>query len=210
MTAGSGFPIWAIIPAAGLSRRMGRPKLTLPHRGSTLAGIVAKTVLDAGVAELIVVTRTELLDSLGLPADERVRVAINDDPASEMIDSIRIGLDQIDAGPPRRRGADDPASTTGVMVVPADMPAISAEVCRQCMAVFQSDPQRIVVASHSGTRGHPIIFPFSLKGAVDRLEDGLRELLRAYAERVVRVDCSEPGVIEDVDEPSDYEQLDRG
>ena len=203
MTAGSGFPIWAIIPAAGLSRRMGRPKQTLRHRGSTLAGTVAKTVLDAGVAELIVVTRSELLERLGLPADDRVQVAINDDPASEMIDSIRIGLGQIEGV----GGADAREQATGVMVVPADMPAVSTEVCRQCMAVFRDDPKRIVVASHSGTRGHPIIFPFNMKPVVDRLENGLRELLRVCPDLVVRVDCSESGVIEDVDEPRDYEQL---
>lgn len=204
MSAGSGLPIWAIIPAAGLSRRMGQPKQTLPHRGSTLAGTVVKTVLDAGVAKLIVVTRSELLERLGLPADERVRVAVNDDPASEMIDSIRIGLGRVEAG---IADADEGASTTGVMVVPADMPAISTEVCRQCMTVFREDPERIIVASHSGTRGHPIIFPFSLRDAIDRLENGLRELLSVYPELVARVDCSEPGVIEDVDEPGDYEQL---
>ena len=41
--------VWGIIPAAGMSRRMGRTKQSLPFGGSTIAGTVTRILLDAKV-----------------------------------------------------------------------------------------------------------------------------------------------------------------
>ncbi len=206
--------IWGILPAAGMSRRMGRPKLTLPHENTTIAGSVARTLLDAGAGEagltrcaggLVVVTRTELIDDLELPTDSRLHVVINDDAESEMIDSVRMGLRWIAVH--LAETAERSAVPVGVLVVPADMPTISAEVCRQCMAAFLDDAQRIVIARHAGQGGHPIVFPLSLRDVVDQLDGGLRELPRTCSERVFFVETGEPGVVHDVDTPGDYQQL---
>ena len=173
--AGWGVRIWGIVPAAGMSRRMGRAKQSLTYRDSTIAGTVARTLLDAGLEGVVVVTRGELIGALDLPDDPRVATAVNDDADSEMIDSIRIGFAAITGGR---------ASADGVLVVPADMPTLTVNACRACIAVFADSPGSIVTAKHAGERRHPIIFPFLMRGTLDRLEDGLRELLRALPDRV--------------------------
>ncbi len=187
---------WAIVPAAGLGRRIGLPKQTLPYRGETLAGNVTRTLLRAGVDGLVVVTRTRLVSTLGLPDDPRVKIAFNDREDSEMIDSIRIGLAAL-AG----------QQVAGVIVVPADMPTLSVDTCRKCMAAYAADPQRIVIATLSAHRGHPIIFPFSLRAAVDQLDGGLNQLPRQYPERVHLLQVDDPGVTRDVDALADYDAL---
>ncbi|MGB2987902.1 MAG: nucleotidyltransferase family protein [Phycisphaerae bacterium] len=222
--------VWGIIPAAGLGRRMGLPKQTLRYRDSTIGGSVMRTLLDAGLDGVVVVTRTDLVDALDLPNDPKVEIAVNDDAHSEMIDSIRIGLARLVGegvgdiqSTECARASDDPAPTAapphslfairplpfktdGVLVVPADMPALTAQTCRTCVAAFITDPKRIVIATHEGKRGHPIIFPLALREAINNLEGGLRVLPRIHADRVFLVEVVDPGAFHDIDTPEDFEQ----
>ena len=199
--------IWGIIPAAGMSRRIGRPKQALPYAGSTIVGTVARTLLDAGVTGVVVVTRNDLVKRLDLPDDERVGTTINDDTDSEMIDSIRIGLAGLAGAHSPLDVGQSPSPADGVLVVPADMPTVTADACRACMAAFITDPRRIVIATYQGVRGHPIIFPLSLWPTIDSLTQGLRQLARIHPDRVRLVETGEPGVTEDIDTPEDYERL---
>ncbi len=196
--------IWGVIPAAGMSRRMARPKQLLPFGDSTLVGTVARTLLEADLVGVVVVTRTELVDESDLPDDPRIIVAINDDPTSEMIDSIRIGLATL-AG--EDAGIDPPRDVDGVLVVPADMPMLTADHCHACVSAFRDDPRRIVIAACEGKRGHPMLFPFSLRAAVDRLEGGLRSLAELHPERVYLMEIGDLSVTRDVDTPDDYDRL---
>ena len=209
---------------------MGRAKQALPYRGSTLVGTVTRTLLEAGVDSLVVVTRTALVSELELPDDARVRIAFNDNDAAEMVDSIRIGLtalvDEQDCGREvamannetnsARSTADPPSpiadpdsvfAPTGVLVIPADMPTLSVDTCRKCISAYEADSRRIVIATHTARRGHPIIFSLSLRAALDHLSGGLNELPRQNPERVHLVEVDDPGATRDVDAVADYESL---
>ena len=190
---------WGIVPAAGVGRRMGRAKQLLPYRGSTLATTVARAVLDSGVSGVVVVTRTQFIDQLHLPDDPRIRIAINDDTDSEMIDSIRIALSALD-----ELGAN---SHDGVLVVPADMPTLSCGTCQVCIEAFCMNPERIVIARYRGKRGHPIIFPFALRNVIQTLEGGLRMLPDTSAADVHYVDVDDAGIATDINRPAEYERL---
>jgi len=209
--------ISCIVPAAGSSRRMGCPKAALPFGGSTVAGTVVRSLLRAGADEILVVTRRELAAHLDLPPGPAITVAFNDDPNSEMIDSVRIALAflQSRAGEhrvsPGASGAIDNLpprfAATGILVVPADMPAITVESYRKCLDSFHRDPGRIVIAAYQGKSGHPIVFPISLAADVGRLTGGLREMIHANSERVILAETNDPGVLRDVDTRADYERM---
>jgi molybdenum cofactor cytidylyltransferase len=184
---------------------MGRPKQALPYGLSTMAGGVTRTLLDAGLERVVVVTRTELRDSLELPEDRRVHVALNDDPHSQMIGSIGIGLACVfqlaaDDGPDR-------PSEHGVLVLPADMPNVPVPACSACLAAYRTDPSRIVIAAHAGRRGHPMIFPLALKSIVDGLSGGLCGLSAACPDRVVLIESDHPSVTQGIDTPDEYQRL---
>jgi molybdenum cofactor cytidylyltransferase len=208
-----------------MSRRMGHPKATLPFGGSTVVGTVVRALLEAGSDEILVVTRGELVVQLDLPHDRRVTVALNDDAESEMIDSVRIGLSVLlsriveDGCGPRESSAINNRRSTvedrplqpasgGILVVPADMPAVTADSYRKCFDAFRLDPGRIVIAACRGRRGHPVIFPISLAPNLDRLTGGLKELVDANSACVALVETNDPGVLRDVDTLADYECLD--
>jgi len=221
--------IWGIVPAAGMSRRMGFPKQTAMMGGATMVGTVVGSMLDAGVAGVVVVTRSELLSSLGLPRDKRIATAINDDADSEMIDSVRIGLTTL-GKPPRCTSIDEEEVTVGsrvqahirhtegsgglhrpaapgdgIMVVPADMPGITPNTYKTCIAAFRNGPNRIVIATHNGKRGHPMVFPYSMRTELGGLSGGLRELPERYGEQVDYVDTADPGTLKDLDTPIDFD-----
>lgn len=186
----------AIVPAAGQSRRMGRTKQTLRLGDSTMTAIVVATLLESGLDDVVVVTRSELVDQLELPLDECVTVEINDDTESEMIDSIRIGLDTC---------AHSATPPLGILVVPADMPQLTAASCRACLTAFAAEPTRIVIAIHRSRRGHPMIFPFSLRSDINALTGGLRGLAQIHASLVCEIAVDDPGTLLDIDTPDDVE-----
>lgn len=219
----------AIVPAAGHSRRMGVEKLLLDvHAGETptlpdnsaggtptprAAGrpmllAVLVPLRTCGLAGVVVVTRQDIARRLGLetrfdaPGAPEIAVAYNDDPATEMIDSIRIGLRTCDE-------RFSPRSSDGLLVCPADQPGISAADHAACIAAFRAAPQRIIIAVRAGRRGHPIVFPAALRPFVESAacDTGLRALPKAMPERVLEIACTSPGVTRDVNTPGDYEAL---
>ena len=58
--------IAGLIPAAGHSRRMGRPKLALPFAGRTVLELVIAALQAAGVAPVLVVLGPHVADLAGL------------------------------------------------------------------------------------------------------------------------------------------------
>ncbi len=169
---------------------------------------VVRTLLKANPATVVVVTRSTLIQALDLPPDNRVLVAMNDAAHSEMIDSIRMGL-RVITEHIYDTARCEPSPTDGVLVVPADMPRLLTETCRKCIAYFQEHNDRIVIASHDGKRGHPMIFPFSMRRTVDQLRGGLNVLPEDFPHLVDFVPCEDEGVIQDIDTPEDHQRLQR-
>lgn len=188
----------AVIPAAGRSRRMGRAKQLIRIGGVPMLLRTVRTVRAGGVQRVVAVVHSAIERALG-DALRRAgaQVACNDDPDSEMIDSIRMGLRCLSLSP-----SDGPV---GVLIVPADMPALDARDVRACAEAFRQTPERIVVASWQRRRGHPVIVPASLAEAVfsPLCDTGLRALLARHAARVRVVACPTSGVLADADRPED-------
>ena len=73
--------------------------------------------------------------------------------------------------------------------------------------VANNESDLIVIASHGGRRGHPIVFPYAMRETVDRINGGLRVLHDLFPERLSLIDVSDPGVSIDVDTAEDYNDL---
>ncbi len=125
-----------------------------------------------------------------------VRTAVNDDPASEMIDSIRIGL----------RAA--PAAQ-GYLVCPCDAAGIIAADVQRMIAAFSASVDGIIIARHDGRRGHPVIIPATLADAVlsPECDSGLNHLARNRPNQVREVECESPGTIVNINTPDDYRRM---
>jgi len=193
--------VYAVIPAAGQSKRMGAPKQLLSYGEGTVLETVIETVLAAPMNGLAVVANSAVADELDLAEDPRFLTAINDDAESQMLDSICLGLEAL-------RAECNPPADSGILVCPGDMPGIDVEALKACVAAFVDRSNRIVVATHQGKHGHPIIVPLSMTAELSSItEGGLAVLLRRHPERVQEVECASSGVTRDLDTPEDYDSL---
>ena len=185
----------AVVPAAGLSRRMGREKILLPFRGSTIFETILQTLGRAGVSTIVAVLRPDLPE-----AAERARrggavVVTNPRPEDEMLVSIRLGLEVISTDP------------DAVFVWPADHPAVSAATVR--LLADRADPARALLPTYLSRRGHPALIGRELLPEIARIppEEGLRRLWRIRSDAVREIAVEDPGVIRNVDTPADYDAL---
>src|SRR5207245_3833202 len=79
---------FGLIPAAGKSRRMGRPKLTLPLGERTVIEHVISAVLEGGVDNVLVIVGPGQADLRSLAEKAGATVLELDEDTAEMRDTI--------------------------------------------------------------------------------------------------------------------------
>ncbi len=194
--------IHAIIPAAGRSNRMGQPKQLLPVDGQPmLLSVIDPLVCCDRINRTLVVTNSLVAAEIDI-GQTGAMVVLNDEPDAEMIDSLRLGVDELQKVCELQ--VDD-----GILICPGDQPGLASAEVAECCSVFQHQPGRIIVAAHDGKRGHPIIFPasripFLMSPACDT---GLRELVSAHEENVVMVEIANSAVLRNINTPDDYKHI---
>lgn len=204
-TPGNDARVWAVVPAAGRGTRMrtsasaaNAPCKQLESVGGEPMLVKVLNAIEASrLAGCCIVVNPEIVTSLEVlrPANPRRIYAVNDRPDSEMIESIQLGLGAV------RPGMD------GYLICPGDHPCITTAVIDICLDAFEQNPSRIVIASHRGRRGHPLILPADLAFDVQSWPPsrGLNEIRTLHADRVRIVEVPDAGILIDVDTPSDLE-----
>lgn len=189
--------IAAIVLAAGLSRRMGRPKLALPWGNTTVIGQVVAVLSKAGVADIVVVTggaQQEIETALhGAPA----RLAFNPRfAASEMIDSLQVGLAQLSQ------------AVDATLVALGDQPQIQLPVVQTVLRAYLEHPSGLIVPSYQMKRGHPWLVARALWAELSQIRppETLRDFLGRHAEDIFYLPVSTNTVLRDLDTPADYER----
>lgn len=193
----------ALLPAAGASRRMGRPKLLLPFRGTSLVGAVVAALREAGAEPVVLVTSAERTDLLGFARQEKLVAAVNPDPGRGMLSSIWEGIAALG-------GAEALARSGEVLLVcPADLPALRASTVIELLRRQAEARAPLAVPVFRGKRGHPLAIAPALIPEIETLdlEVGLRQLLDRHAAEVLEVEVPDEGAVEDVDTPEDYARL---
>ncbi|MDA8199746.1 MAG: NTP transferase domain-containing protein [Thermaerobacter sp.] len=185
-----------VVLAAGLSRRMGAPKLALAHDGvSVLAASVDAVRRATGQAPLVVAPAAgpvfALASHLGVVA------ALNPAPERGLSASLAI--------------AARAAGRRGLLVFLGDEPEVSGAAVAAVAATVARWPEaQLVVPRFRGdVPGHPVYAARSLLAGVDRLrgDRGARALavgLPPNRVHAVAVDEVPPG---DLDTPEDWERF---
>lgn len=189
---------FAVVPAAGHSTRMGRPKLTLPLGGRPVIEHVVTALRGGGVANVLVVVGPHVRDLAPLAQAAGASVLALPAETADMRATIEAGLSWIEDH--FRRTPDD-----RWLLAPADHPTITAGVVRTLLDA--SDP--IVIPIHTGRRGHPTAFRWRHVAGIRALppDIGVNAYLRAHADQVRELPVSDDGVLADLDTPGDYERL---
>ncbi len=186
----------AILPAAGASRRMGRPKLLLPLRGRPLIAATVDALRSGGADTIVLVIAPEDEDLRAWARQAGVNVAVNPDPERGMLSSIQEGLaalrrDQI------------------LLVSPADLPRLRADSVVELLRRMIAADALLAVPVYRGKRGHPLAIAPALLPEIPSLDPliGLKQLRDRHAAELLEVAVDDPGVVQDVDTPEDYERL---
>jgi molybdenum cofactor cytidylyltransferase len=186
--------IAAIVPAAGLSRRMGTQKLLLPFGDTTVIGHVVDELLRSVVDEVYVVVGHQAERIEAALSGRGVSVVANPDYAQGMLSSVRCGLRALK---PR---------CEAILVALGDQPAMTAELVNTMVEAFRTGRQPIVVPVHGGRRGHPLLVSADYRPEILTQYDqqGLRGLLDAHPDDLFELEVSTAAVLSDIDYPEDY------
>lgn len=187
-------PVAAIVPAAGLSRRMGSCKQLLDLGGKPVLAHCLETLLAGGITEIVVVVNQQGGAVAALAERYPVRVVVNPDPAGEMASSVMAG----------RAVLASPIS--GVMIALADCPLIAATTIAVLRCAHGANPDAILIPCHNQRKGHPTLFPSAV---LAELTTGgtLRDVVRHDPGRVRLLEVADPGILMDMDTPADYQQM---
>ena len=192
----------AILPAAGASRRMGRPKLLLPVGGRPMVAGVVEALRGGGVGEVVLVTAPgdEALQAWAREAG--VTLAVNPDPERGMLSTIREGIAALggSAGLARRGEI--------LLVSPADLPNLRAGTVAELLRRMAETGAPIGVPVFHGKRGHPLAIAPRLIPEIDSLDPnvGLKQVRDRHEAELLEVQTEDSGAIQDVDTPEEYER----
>ena len=187
-------PPTVLVVAAGLGRRFGGPVHKLDQAfgdRSVLAATVAQ-VQRSGLPMLVVTTAGRVPSIVGQVSPRDTLVLSDADAAQGMGATIAAGV-------------VERASASGWLVLPGDMPLVQPETLLAVAGALQQHP--VAYAQYHGRRGHPVAFAEELYSELAQLtgDDGARRVMLRYPAHGQDVD--DPGVLLDVDTPSDLAQL---
>ncbi|SFR08474.1 nucleotidyltransferase family protein [Poseidonocella sedimentorum] len=188
----------AILPAAGLSRRMGAAnKLLLPIDGRPMIRHMAALYTEATGAPPLVVTGHEAEAVEAALAGSGAICLRNPDYARGQAGSVACGL-----------GAAPEAAA--YLIALGDQPLLRAADIRALLdAHWAGGNRRISIPCKGAARGNPVVVPraFRARLLADPRNPGCGRFTRENAEHVARIACDAPGFYHDIDTPEAYRAL---
>ena len=191
----------ALVLAAGLSTRMGRPKATLPlGEGDTFLTRIVRTLQAAEVADIVVVLGYEA-DSIAQSLEHHglnPRLVFNPKYQSGQLSSVLAGL-----------GTVDRPGVSAMLLTLVDVPLVSATTVRAVVDRYRETRAPIVRPVRGEQHGHPVLIDRSL---FDKLRGsdpsvGAKAVVRAHVSRAGDVAVDDDGAFLDIDTPDEYTRI---
>jgi len=185
-----------LIPAAGASRRLGRPKLLCRIDGQALIQRAVRLAASIGPAAIHIVLGAVREPIEALVADlHPVRVHYNSDWSRGMAGSLITALKRVDP--------DCPA----IVVLLPDQALLNESDLATLLAAWRQTPDRPAAAAYSGTFGAPAILPNKLFPEINALrgDRGARAVLTARISELVTVPMANAAF--DLDTPADESRI---
>ncbi|MGH7170335.1 MAG: nucleotidyltransferase family protein [Gemmataceae bacterium] len=194
---------FAVLPAAGKSIRMGRPKLKLPLGERTILEHVLAALHRAGVEHVVVVLGPHVRELSLLTRNAGAHVCQLVEETADMRATVEQGLRWLEE-------QFQPRSDDAWLLVPADHPTLDPSVIRELEQARQANPARsIFVPTFHGRRGHPLMLTWHHVGGIraHAAGEGLNTYVRKHSAEVLEVPVASEAVLWDLDTPEDYERL---
>ncbi len=187
--------VYAIILAAGASRRLGSPKQLLEWRGRTLLGNTienARSLLNERVIVVLGAQAEAIRETVDFG---ELVVVVNPDWPTGIASSIRAGIDAL------------PTSADGVLMLLSDQPLVGYRKMQNLLTQWQIEPSLIAASQYHDTVGIPALFPSAFFGALRSLrgDRGAKSLLLQFEEKLLKIPLPEAEL--DIDTREDFDYL---
>jgi molybdenum cofactor cytidylyltransferase len=187
---------WAIILAAGASKRMGFPKMLLTFSGRTMIENVIANVIESEVDNIMVVLGADSDVLIELIRKSSARYCYNDKYKEGMLSSVKCGLRNL------------PSDIDAVLVFQGDQPFITPKSINTVIHAYLASGTGIVIPVYEKRRGHPILIDRKYLDEIEKLEarEGLRSLAYKFSDDVLEVDTKDSGILRDFDTYEEYKK----
>jgi molybdenum cofactor cytidylyltransferase len=191
--------IWAIILAAGESRRMGFPKMLLTFKGRTMIENVISHVAESKADKIIVVIgayKEEMIEEIDKLA---VNYCYNDNYKEGMLSSVQCGFRNL------------PSDYKAVLIFQGDQPLITRNSINKVIDAYFSSQNGIVIPVYNGKRGHPLLIDRKYKDEIAKIspDEGLHSLAYKFSHDVLEVETNESEILRDFNSYEDYQNYEK-
>ncbi len=195
MPATSSHSIWAIVLAAGISSRMGKPKLLMPWGDHTMIEEVVDQVVAAEYDGIVVVLGEWWEEMQECLDDRDVKFARNLNFRSGVAGSIKAGVAFLDS------------TATAFAIVLGDQPNIKAKTHKLVMANFRKAKKGVCVPVYDGVIGHPVIFSAEYRSRMFGLQgdSGARRLVEGNKDDLAQLELKAPEIVGSINTQNDYD-----
>jgi molybdenum cofactor cytidylyltransferase len=191
-------PMGVVILGAGASSRMGRPKLLLPWRATTVVGHIISQWCELGASQIAVVQRnndlalTVELDRLNFPQSDRIR---NPNPGHGMFSSILCAANW--------DGWRDNLKSFAIAL--GDQPQFRPETLRGLLECHRADPDAVCQPQFQGRARHPVLLPREVFDQLKHTDaQTLKDFLKLIPHPAVQYPVDDASLSLDLDTPEDY------
>ncbi|MFZ0471962.1 MAG: nucleotidyltransferase family protein [Bacteroidales bacterium] len=186
--------IWAIVLAAGESRRMGSPKMILPYEGMTIIEKVLENVLASDVEKVVTVLGSHSEEIMKVIERFQVPHCYNSNFKDGMLSSVKCGFEFL------------PREFRAAMVLLGDQPMVETSVINKLIKAYNETGKGILVPVFQNKRGHPLMVDKKYRDEIINLDDpeGLKGLLLRHPVDLLEVNAENSSVLDDIDTREDY------
>ena len=191
--------IAAVILAAGMSKRMGKPKHLLPLNGEPLIYYSITLALQQNLHPIVVIAGQHKKEIEKVIQCDNVTYLYNPDYQSGMASSLKLGIEAVSY------------EADAAMIFLGDQPFVPIQVVQALIKEYELNKDQgvcIVRPRYAGELGHPILFDGRLFEHFNKIDgdEGGRSIIRNHKEQLKIIDFSESLWGMDVDTPEDYER----
>lgn len=166
----------------------------LQFRGKTFLDLILEAISRSPIENTVVVVGRHR-DEIQACVAPSVHVVYNPQYELGMITSLQTGIRALQP------------QTAGALLFLVDHPLVDHETIESLAANLA--PDRIVLPTFGGRRGHPVLFGADILQEILALgpSEGANIVVRKDPARIVQTPVNSPGILIDIDTPEDFQRL---
>jgi CTP:molybdopterin cytidylyltransferase MocA len=187
-----------VILAAGEGSRVGKNKALLEIEGTKFIERITRSLHSAQCQPILVVGGADEEAVRKEAGRLAVRFVMNDDWRLGQFSSLRAGISHVDP------------EAIGALVTLVDHPLVAEETYVLLLEVFRSSPGKIIIPSHEGRRGHPVVIPARIMEEIVTSPDNwtLRNIMKKHANLIVIKEVADTHILTDIDTEEELKRID--